>query len=245
MRLKPFERQFHVTIEARVNERTRITRELHHALLQTFHGLLLRFQAVSTLLPGRPGEAKQRVDTAFEKVAIAVTEGRGAVDELSSAGLGAIDLAQSIGNLARVLLGHPSSANLPEFQIRVEGIPTIVNPMVGAEAYRIASEALRNSVRHAGARRIEVEIRYGRDELRLRVRDDGRGIDPGALHKEHLPGHWGLRGMRECASLIGGTFEVWSEVDSGTEVELRLPAANAYAEQTPRRWFYLRSARRS
>ena len=90
-----------------------------------------------------------------------------------------------------------------------------------------------------------MEIRYDQEQLRLRVRDDGRGIDLGVLDKEQLPGHWGLRGMRERANLIGGSFEVWSEVDSGTEIELSIPAANAYAMQTPRRWFDLRSKRRS
>ena len=117
--------------------------------------------------------------------------------------------------------------------------------MVRDEAYRIAAEALRNSIRHAEARRIEVEIRYDQEQFRLRIRDDGRGIDLGVLDKEHLPGHWGLRGMRERASLIGGTFEVWSEVGSGTEVELTIPAANAYAMPAPRRIFDLRGTRRS
>jgi signal transduction histidine kinase len=181
----------------------------------------------------------------IEEASNAITEGRDAVHELRSGGLGTIDLAESIGNFAKELLGQPSNGNLPEFQIQVEGIPKNLNPMVRDEAYRIAAEALRNSMRHAEARRIEVEIRYDQEQLRLRVRDDGRGIDLGVLEKEHLPGHWGLRGMRERANLIGGSFEVWSEVDSGTEVELSIPAANAYAKPTPRSRFDLRSTRRS
>lgn len=245
LRLKQLERQFNVAIEARVNERTRIARELHDTLLQSFNGLLLRFQAVSNLLPGRPEEAKRRVDSAIEQAAIAITEGRDAVHELRSGGLGTIDLAESIGNFARELLGHPSNDSLPKFQIQVEGIPRNLNPMVRDEAYRIAAEALRNAIRHASAQRIEAEIRYDEEQLRLRLRDDGKGIDPDVLGKEHMPGHWGLRGMRERANLIGGTFEVWSEVGSGTEVELNIPAANAYAKPAFRRGLDPRGTRRS
>jgi signal transduction histidine kinase len=97
------------------------------------------------------------------------------------------------------------------------------------EVYRIAGEALRNAFRHAEARRIEVEIRYDERQFRLRVRDDGKGIDSKVLNDDERPGHYGMRGMRERAKLLDGKLTVWSEVETGTEVELSIPAANAYA----------------
>ena len=100
-------------------------------------------------------------------------------------------------------------------------------------------EALRNAFRHADARRIEVEIRYDEGQFRLRVRDDGKGMDPNLLVGNGRAGHFGLRGMRERAERAGGTLTVWSEIESGTEVELRIPAAHAYArvrEPRRRRW---------
>ena len=63
----------------------------------------------------------------------------------------------------------------------------------------------------------------------LRVRDDGKGVDPAILSSQGSEGHYGLPGMRERATLIGGKLVVWSEVDAGTEVELRIPARTAYA----------------
>ena len=87
---------------------------------------------------------------------------------------------------------------------------------------------MRNAFRHAGAKQIEVEIRYDERQLRLRVRDDGKGIDPKLLSDHGPEGHFGLRGMRERARLIGGKLTVWSELDSGTEVELTIPANRAY-----------------
>jgi len=86
---------------------------------------------------------------------------------------------------------------------------------------------LRNAFRHARARRIEVEIRYDSSQLRVRVRDDGVGIDASVL-QEGRAGHYGLPGMRERAKSIGGQLEVWSEQGAGTEMELTIPASVAY-----------------
>ena len=90
-----------------------------------------------------------------------------------------------------------------------------------------------------GASRIEVEIRYGGDELRLRIRDDGRGIDPKILEAGGQPGHWGIPGIRERAQQIGSRLEFWSEVGAGTEVQLTIPAAMAYKKDRDGRRFQL------
>jgi signal transduction histidine kinase len=103
------------------------------------------------------------------------------------------------------------------------------------EVYRITGEALRNAFRHAAAQRIEVEIRYDQRQLRTRVRDDGKGMDPKFLTDDGREGHFGLRGMRERAKLIGGKLTVWSELHSGTEVELSIPSARAYLAAAERR----------
>ena len=111
-----------------------------------------------------------------------------------------------------------------------------LHPILRDEIYKIAAEALRNAFHHARARQVEVEIRYD-DEFRLRVRDDGKGIDAAVLSSHSLEGHYGLRGMRERATLIKGKLAVWSEVNGGTEVELRVPASTAYTSDLKRSWF--------
>jgi signal transduction histidine kinase len=83
-----------------------------------------------------------------------------------------------------------------------------------------------------------VDIRYDERELRVRIRDDGSGIDPSVLGHEGLAGHWGLPGMRERAERIGGNLDLWSELGAGTEVELRIPASIAY-RASPGRTFRL------
>ena len=73
-----------------------------------------------------------------------------------------------------------------------------------------------------------MEILYEPRQFRLRVRDDGRGIDPAILESGGRSDHWGLQGMRERARKIDAHLELWSRPGAGTEVELKVPAATAY-----------------
>jgi signal transduction histidine kinase len=127
-----------------------------------------------------------------------------------------------------------TNPNRLESFVVVEGTPRDLHPILRDEIYRIAGEALRNAFRHAQARRIEVAIGYGERQFRLRVRDDGKGIDPKVLEGQARAGHFGLPGMRERAELIGGELEVWSQRQSGTEIELKIRASIAYGVSSSR-----------
>jgi signal transduction histidine kinase/ligand-binding sensor domain-containing protein len=237
-RLHQLQQRFNAGLEARVNERTRIARELHDTLLQSFHGLLLKFQATAYLLPKHPEEALKTLESTIDQAMAAITEGRDAVQGLRSSTTVTNDLACAITTLGTELAGSESNPNAAEFHVEVEGTPRDLHPILRDEVYRIAGEALRNAFKHAEAKRIEVEIRYDERQLRLRVRDDGKGIDAKHLNEDGRPGHFGLRGMRERAKLMGGKLAVWSELDSGTEVELRIPASRAYeTSRVRRRWW--------
>jgi ligand-binding sensor domain-containing protein/signal transduction histidine kinase len=238
LRLRQVARQFNIRLEERVSERTRIARDLHDTLLQSFHGLLLRFQAATNLLPERPSEARKTLESAIDHAAQAITEGRDAVQGLRSSTVVSNDLALAIGALSEELGCGETNPNCAEFHVEVEGTPRNLHPIVRDEVYRIAGEAVRNAFKHAQAQQVEVEIHYGEGQLRLRVRDDGKGIDPKHL-KDARPGHYGMRGMRERAKLMGGKLAVWSELDSGTEVELSIPASRAYETQAARRRWWL------
>jgi signal transduction histidine kinase len=75
-----------------------------------------------------------------------------------------------------------------------------------------------------------LEIQYDRRQLRLRIRDDGKGIDQKVLQEGRREGHHGLPGMQERAKLAGGKLSVWSQIGAGTELELTIPASIAYAK---------------
>ena len=225
--------QFEATLQARVAERTRIARELHDTVLQSFHGLLLGFQSVFQLLPEHPVEAKERLGSTIEGAAAAITESRDAVQGLRDSVVESNDLAPAIRVLGEELASHPNGRT-PAFRVTVDGSSRELHPILRDEVYKIAAEALRNAFRHSEAQHLQVEIRYDDERFRLRVRDDGKGIDPTILSGRGGEGHFGLIGMPERATLIGGKLEVWSEVGVGTEVELRIPANTAYAT-TPTR----------
>jgi signal transduction histidine kinase/ligand-binding sensor domain-containing protein len=240
LRLRQLARQYSLRLEERVSERTRIARELHDTLLQSFQGHLFHLQAVSHLLPARPQEGKQTLDRAIDQAAHAIMEGLDAVQDLRASATLTNDLAQALGTLAQGLAANQSNrdASATVFHVEVEGTPRDLDPAARDEIHRIAGEALRNAFRHAEAQRIEMEIRYDEAQLRLRLRDDGKGIDPQFLSDDGRQGHYGLRGMRERAKLLSGKLTVWSGRNSGTEVELIVPAARAYTPSSgmPRSW---------
>jgi len=229
LRLRYLRHQFNVRLDARVGERTRIARDLHDTLLQSFQGVLLKFHAVTYRLADRP-EAKKDLETAIEQARQAIAEGRAAVQGLRSSVVVTNDLARAITTFGEGLGSDQNGQPAPEFQVQVEGTSRDLAPLVRDEVYRITGEGLRNAFRHAGARHVEVEIHYDARHLRVRVRDDGKGIDPQVLGAGGREGHHGLPGMRERAELVGGRLAVWSELNSGTEIELTIPSAVAYAK---------------
>jgi len=232
LRVRQLARPFDIRLEERVGERTRIARDLHDTLLQSCVGILVRLQTVSNELPG--GKTKERLDSVVDQAEQAIVEVRDAVQWLRISTVEGNDLAMPIRTLGEELAAP--DGRRPDCTVHVEGTPRNLHPIIRDEVYRIGGEAMRNAFRHAQARRVEVEIRYDDRQFRLRVRDDGKGIDPAILSGHGSAGHYGLHGMRERASLTGGELAVWSEVDAGTEVELRVPASVAYAKAPRSPW---------
>jgi len=222
-------------VQERVNERTRIARDLHDTLLQSFHGVVLRFQAAAVLLPDRPVDAQKALLSGIDQAGEALAEGRDAVQGLRSSVVADKDLALVMSALGEELAADRTGQHAPDLSVQVEGTPRDLGPLTQDEVYRIAREALRNAYQHADATRIVVEVRYDPRQFRLRVRDNGKGMDQKIVDEGGRAGHYGLPGMRERAKLLAGTLTIWSELDSGTEVELTIPASVAYARSSDAR----------
>ncbi len=177
--------------------------------------MLPRFQIASQLLPNRPIEAKKDLDRGIVRAAQAIVEGRDAVQGLRASTAQTNDLALAVSTLAEELAADPVNPSSPALRVTVVGRPRHLHPLLRDEIYRIAAEALRNAFRHAHAHHIEVEIRYDDRQFRLRVRDDGKGIDAAILSGREPAGHFGLPGMRERAKLVGGELASgakWTQV---------------------------------
>lgn len=229
IRMHQVKKRFSIRLEERVEERTRIARELHDTLLQSFHGSMFRMQAARNLLPRRPEEAGEALDGAIARAEQAIDEGRNAIQGLRAEAAIASDISQllrAIGQeLAASQQGRPDPAT---FRLTIEGEPQTLSPLLQDEVYRIAREVLTNAFQHACACEIEAEIIYDSRAFRLRIRDDGKGIDPPVLKQGKRVGHWGLPGIRERAEQIGARLDVWSETGVGTEVQLEIPASLTY-----------------
>jgi signal transduction histidine kinase len=147
------------------------------------------------------------------------------------------ELAQAVtalGNeMSRELASQGSTHGSARFHVAVEGPPRDLHPILRDDVYAIAREAIRNAFRHAQAHNIEADITYNGRSFRLRIRDDGKGIDPGIV-AEGRAGHYGVPGMRERANRIGGRLDVWTGKGAGTEIELSIPGSIAYGRSPGR-----------
>jgi ligand-binding sensor domain-containing protein/signal transduction histidine kinase len=223
LRLKQVTRQVHGRMEERLEERERIARDLHDTLLQSVQGLILKFHAVAKQIPSDE-PAHDALEKTLDHADEVLAEGR---DRLRNLRAISIPVGGLPAAFERVAEETPQAAGAT-FKTVVEGRLRELHPMVREECYWIGREAVVNALTHSNGRKVEVEITYDPRQFRLRVRDDGRGIDPKVLEEGGRSDHWGLQGMRERAQKIGGQLSLWSRPEIGTEVELSIPGASAY-----------------
>jgi len=207
---------------ARLEERTRIAQELHDTLLQTFQGALLHLGAA---LDGITQDSpfKPQLDRTLQIMRQGIEEGRNAIQGLRSSGSATSDLVVHLSRIQQELEFQPNI----DFRVVVTGRQKQLPRQIQNEIYRIGREALVNAFCHSGAKRVELELEYSDSELRMRIRDNGCGINPQVLEKGR-GGHWGLAGMRERAARIGGLVKILSSPMAGTEVQLSIPSNVAF-----------------
>jgi len=228
MRLRRVTRQLAIRYEERLAERTRIGQELHDTLLQGLLAASMQLHVAVEALPAESPSRKQfgRVLAMMRQV---VNESRNAVRGLRSSDASARDLHSAFSRVSEEFV----AAESVEFRIVVDGETRPLSPLIRDEVYRIGREALVNAFRHSGSSTIEMQICYSAD-LRLSVRDQGRGIDQEIL-RSGRDGHFGLVGMRERAEGIGAQLKMWSRAQAGTEVLLTVPGHIAFARLDPPR----------
>jgi len=222
-------------MEERIQERERIARDLHDTFLQSVQGLMLKFDAITKQIP-RGDVTRQNLEKALDQADEVLAEGRDRVRHLRETSVPLGDLPAAFKRVVE----ENSAARHVTFKTVVEGRVRHLHPVVLEETYCIGREALINALSHSEGFHVEVEITYDPKQFRLRIRDDGRGFDTTVLEQGGRPDHWGLQGMRERAQRIGAQLALWSRPHAGTEVELQIPGATAYATHkvgTKRFWF--------
>jgi len=234
VRMHRVSRQLSLRLEERLAERNRIAQELHDTLLQGFLSVSMQLHVANDQL-AVDSPAKPLVSRALDMMGRVIDEGRNTVQGLRSSDWGSEDLGNAFSRIQEEL-AVPKGAS---FRVIVGGLARPLRRVIGDEVFLIGREALANAFHHSAAREIEVEIEYAAEELRLSVRDNGRGIAPDVLHSNRS-GHSGLSGMRERAEKIGARLRFLSRAGVGTEVALCVPSHTAYLTRNsdrPTRWF--------
>lgn len=199
-------------------ERLRLGREIHDTLLQNLVGLALQFDALADGVGTMTADARHRLVRIRKQVEGYVREARQSVYELRSPSPPTCpDLATSLTEF-----GARMASGTMAFESHVEGDPPEYSAKLSRAVTRIGQEAITNAVRHAGASRIRLDLRFEPGAIALCVADDGKGFDVERVESE-TAGHYGLVSMRERAEDIGAQLDVTSEKGHGTIVRLRAP----------------------
>ena len=181
LRVRQLTHAYNVRLEERWAERTRIARELHDTLLQSFQGLMFRLQAVRDLLPGQPDQAVPVLEMALLNGEEAIDEARNAVSGLRSSERAEQDFDAGLAAIAAAAAQLSDGGKAPSWELVTKGRVREIPGTVLYELYPVAQEAISNAFRHARAEHITVEVRYGVDALRITVADDGVGFDEALL----------------------------------------------------------------
>jgi ligand-binding sensor domain-containing protein len=208
--------------EERLQERTRIAQELHDSLIQDVMGISLQIELTDELLRSDVA-AKQSLARALGLCKSALEAGRRALKDLRSVSLSAADIVKSFSQLSEEFAQDGG----PEVDVIVEGNERPLNAATGNDVLQVGRQAIINAFQHARASRIHVLLSYGEQHVRIRVQDNGCGINEQTLNLGR-PGHYGIAGMQERAERIGGNISIRSRLDEGTEVELYVPAHLIY-----------------
>ena len=204
---------------ALIDERLRISRDLHDGIIQAIYAVSLSLEDVPELLHANQApDAIDRVDRAIDRLHSAISDIRRFITDLGSGATGP-PLRQSLENLAFELHGE-SAVDLHLELGEADGVSGLVTPEEEHELVQIAREALSNVARHSGASQATMSLRREGHHIVLRVEDDGRGFDP--KHRRG-PGHFGLANLRDRAAAVGGTTRIESAPGKGTRIIVRLP----------------------
>jgi signal transduction histidine kinase len=211
------QREDNIRREERHKERARIVHDLHDTMLQGFLGAsLLLHQAVEQTPADCP--SIHELSSALQLVRRAIDEGRAALRGIHMALPAPSTLEEVFANL----LAEVTPVRHARLRLFAQGKSWPLKPAVREQLCFIVREAVINALRHSGATKIEVEIRYSRSCLRVFVRDNGCGIDTDSVLRAG-DSHWGLCGMRHRAEDVGARFGIWSRRSAGTEVRILVP----------------------
>jgi signal transduction histidine kinase len=199
-------------------ERARIARELHDVVAHHVSVMVVQAEGASYALDSSPETTRRALGTIAETGRSALAEMRRLIGVLRSEGNTADRAPQPGVDQLEDLLEQVRATGIA-VDFKVEGVPVQLPQGMALAAYRIVQESLTNTRKHGGPRvRAQVSLHYGEDELRMLVRDDGRGASALTDGKGN-----GLTGMKERVAMYGGALQAGPRIEGGYQVEAVLP----------------------
>ncbi len=200
-------------------ERNRLARDIHDSLGHYLTAISIQLEKAQAYRGRNPAEADRAIRDAQETARAALQDVRQSVSTLRDAG-DRFSLRQSLAELT----GRMAGGTL-EITYSVEGDETDYAGPVLTVLYRVAQEGLTNAQRHAQARHAVLDVRLGKTEAQLRLRDDGIGFDTARLDAQAAPGQggYGLQGLRERLEMVRGQMDITSDQRTGTEITVTVP----------------------
>jgi signal transduction histidine kinase len=211
---------------SRESERLRLARELHDGPVQDLLAIsyqLAEHRAEPAGPASRTPESDAMLDAERQRVLAVVGQLRGVIGELRPPGLAEFGLPAALRGYVTGLVRDVDDG-VPAIALELDEQTAELPESLAVTIYRIVQEALRNSMRHAQAHQITVELRREPDTVRLEIHDDGRGFRvPGRLNELAQAGHFGLVGLAERVEQADGEISVTSSPDAGTTIAVRVP----------------------
>jgi len=200
-------------------ERNRMAREIHDTLAQGLGGISIHVEFIKSRLKEAPPEIIKHLEITRDLVRNSLADARNAIWDMRSQALQEGDLVSALdATMKQLTEGSNVTARLT-----VTGRPRRISPVMENELLHIGQEALCNAVKHAQAKKIELNLDFGEGEINLSVKDDGRGFSPDkpAVRTDSF----GIIGMRERVQQFHGRLEVQSSVETGTQILATVPTA--------------------
>jgi len=199
-----------------LEERNRLAREMHDTLVQGCVGAFLMLDAAELMREQEPEKSHDLVSSARDQVQTTINEARQAIWNLRTKS------AENFGARLTELAHSLSRDSAIAIRLDMKGQPGLLAASTEDNLLLVAREALLNALRHGAASRIDMEVRYARDSLEMKITDNGCGFTPGAPNRDGGK-HYGLIGMRERAEELGGRLTIASGNRKGTVVGLKIP----------------------
>ena len=214
-------------VAAQESERQRIARELHDETGQALTAIGLGLRGLTgSMRTANMERAKQNLHQLEVLTAHSLDELQRLIADLRPSHLDDLGLSSALRWYANTLQERIKL----DIHVEIEGDEREVASPVKIALFRIAQEALTNVVKHAQAKSVKVYLTYAEKSVKIRVTDNGRGFDMGAASSAKRVS-WGLKGMEERTSLLGGKFEVQSRPGGGTTVEVSIPYIQEEADE--------------